>query len=174
VGEQAGSLRLAYRDKGKPYLPDHALHFSVSHSHDRWILALAAAGEIGADIEKIEPLAGMQAIIRTYFHPEEQKRLNALEPQQKMVAFYRQWTQMEAFVKMHGIGLYARMNTIRKLDRTLMFEDQPDSLAACEAYPLYPGYIASIAVRGVMLPAVRMAWTPNPNKSSEECELHAQ
>ncbi len=169
VGEQAGSIRIAYHDKGKPYLPDHHLHFSISHSHDRWIIALSADTEIGVDIEKIEPRGGMEAIIRSYFHQDEQEKFSHMDPQQRLEAFYRHWTQMEAFVKLHRIGLHARMNTIRQQERGLRFDGEPDSYVNCESYRMYPAYIVSIATRGAR-PVMRMNWqdTESSNWGREE------
>jgi 4'-phosphopantetheinyl transferase len=159
VGQQAGSIRIAYHEHGKPYLPDHTLYYSLSHSHEQWIVALTRGREIGADIEKLEPLEGMDAIIRRYYPLNEQEKLNTLDSKQKTYAFYKNWTQMEAFVKMHRMGLYARMNTIQKVGHGLMFEGGPDSWAACESYPMQSEYIASIAMKGSMYPVVMMDWS---------------
>lgn len=168
LGEEATRIRIAYRDKGKPYLPDHALHFSVSHSHDRWIAALTGVAEIGADIEKIAPLSGMEAIMRNYYHKEARDTIARLEPERKIEAFYRHWTQAEAFVKLYGTGLRAGMNTIRRSGHGLLFADDPGSYAACDSFRFDPEYIVSIAMRGALLPVAFMEWTESRNLCGEE------
>jgi phosphopantetheinyl transferase len=171
VEDQAGSIRLAYRDKGKPYLPDHTLYFSLSHSHDVWLLALTTAGDIGADIEKLVPIEGMDAIIRRYLHRDEREKLSGLDPQRKIRAFYQIWTQLEAFVKMHGLGLHAKMSTIRRTALGLVFEADEGAWAACESYSVHSDYMASIAVEGSMPPVVMMEWTPDKSNCERGVEL---
>lgn len=154
TGEPAARIRLAYLDKGKPYLSEHDLYFSLSHSHGRWIAAFTGSGRIGADLEPLMPRSGLDSMIRTYFHKEIRELTEQMEPERKLYHFYKHWTQMEAFVKLHGMGQYATMNTIRSEGQSLMFEGEPDSRAACASYPIHAGYLASIAFEGETMPPV--------------------
>lgn len=83
VMESAQHIQIVYHEKGKPYLRDHPVFFNVSHSHDQWIVALTVRQEIGVDIERIRPLSGMEAMVRKYFHMEDQIKLQALNGEQK-------------------------------------------------------------------------------------------
>src|SRR5690606_21585801 len=75
-------LTFRYGPKGKPDLVrvprDPDLSFSVSHSGD-WVLVAVAAGQrVGADIEAIRPVPGYGRIADRYFAPRECSDLGAV------------------------------------------------------------------------------------------------
>ena len=49
------SIIFEKNEKGKPFVKDLPVHFSVSHSGD-WVICAASKGEIGVDIEQIRPI----------------------------------------------------------------------------------------------------------------------
>lgn len=88
---------------GKPRLDDHpGVHFSLSHSQDRALLAVSEGPEIGADLEKVRAIDHI-GLARRYFHPDEVATIERHEDPRQ--AFFRVWTLKEAVVKALGLGL---------------------------------------------------------------------
>ncbi|MFI7383854.1 4'-phosphopantetheinyl transferase family protein [Streptomyces sp. NPDC049813] len=90
---------------GRPALADApGLHFSLSHSGDLALVALAAV-PVGADVEELtqslaaDDLAGV-------LHPRERAELAALAgPAERRLAVSRAWVRKEAYLKGIGTGL---------------------------------------------------------------------
>lgn len=94
--EEAG---LSRTEKGKPYLPDHPVHFSISHSGPLWVL-LAADQPVGVDIQKCDH-DNFDAISRRFFQPGEQQAVEA----GGLLAFMGIWCRKEAYIKLKGSSL---------------------------------------------------------------------
>ena len=91
--------RVAHEEKGKPYFPDApAVGFSISHSADFWVCALAA-GRIGVDVQQQRPCRAVE-IARRFFHPDE-----AAFIQKTPERFYEVWAAKESYVKYTGQGI---------------------------------------------------------------------
>jgi 4'-phosphopantetheinyl transferase len=97
-------LRLKYGPMGRPELDGHALSFSVSRRAGMALIAIAAMGRIGIDLERRGPLAELDAIC-AMLHPVEQARLAGLPAHARAALFYRIWTRKEAAAKALGRGL---------------------------------------------------------------------
>lgn len=103
LGRDPRSLVFALNEFGKPRLADHpGVHFSLSHSQDRALLAVSEGAEVGADLEMMRPVEHLD-LARRYFHPDEVAAIERHgDPRQ---AFFRIWTLKEAVVKAIGLGL---------------------------------------------------------------------
>lgn len=106
----AESIRFSYGAHGKPSLATAdgeplPLQFNLAHSSHRAMLAVAAAGEIGIDIEKIRPVKSLDGIVAKHFSPLERAAFQALPQEERLQAFFRVWTRKEAVVKAIGTGL---------------------------------------------------------------------
>ena len=100
------SLIVVANEFGKPRLA-HArpVHFSLSHSGGRAVLAICDAAEIGIDLELIRPIEHID-LARRYFHSNEVAAI--VGPPDAAVqsrAFFTIWTLKEAVVKALGSGL---------------------------------------------------------------------
>jgi 4'-phosphopantetheinyl transferase len=97
---------------GKPRLAHHpSLHFSLSHSADRAVLAVSEQLEPGVDIERVRPLDHLD-LARRYFHPNESAAIAGLSQRDdQLQAFFSTWTLKEAIVKALGIGLSIELDT---------------------------------------------------------------
>jgi 4'-phosphopantetheinyl transferase len=80
------------------------LEFNVSHSQDKIIIAIAMGRKVGVDLEKLDLNKDWQNIYPLVFSEQEQNQLTSLIPEQQISAFYRGWTQKEAFLKAIGSG----------------------------------------------------------------------
>ncbi|MFE5731747.1 4'-phosphopantetheinyl transferase family protein [Streptomyces sp. NPDC056528] len=88
---------------GKPYLRGHDAHFSLSHSGDRVLVAVAPV-PVGVDVEAI-PADGPVRDLMSALHPRERTELEALPVPDRPAAFARCWSRKEAALKVSGVGL---------------------------------------------------------------------
>ncbi|WP_279244475.1 4'-phosphopantetheinyl transferase family protein [Candidatus Litorirhabdus singularis] len=103
-------LRFGTIEQDKPVLLDFPeLHFNLSHTASRALLAVTRAAPVGIDIEQQRQLKDREAMIRRYFSVSEQEQLAAPQYAEKSVdkdqAFFRLWTRKEAIIKANGLGL---------------------------------------------------------------------
>lgn len=103
LGRDPRNLVFVENEFGKPRLSDQpGVHFSLSHSQDRALLAVSEGLEIGADLEGVRSVDHL-GLARRYFHRNEVAAIERhADPQQ---AFFRIWTLKEAVVKALGTGL---------------------------------------------------------------------
>ena len=109
LGVDPRHLVFAADDYGKPRLVEPAgstLGFNVSHGRDRSLVAVAATGSLGVDIEEHRPLVGdPHRLAERYFAAPERSALIGRVGGDLLVTFLRIWTQKEAYVKAIGMGL---------------------------------------------------------------------
>jgi 4'-phosphopantetheinyl transferase len=91
---------------GKPFLPENPdLVFNLSHSDDKFLIALARNCWLGVDIEKVKTRVDFSGLVSKCFAEEEKYHWHKLPKAEKETEFYRFWTRKEAFVKAVGRGL---------------------------------------------------------------------
>ncbi len=83
-----------------------SLSFNSSHSENRALVAIAAGGRVGVDIERMREMADYEAIAQRFFSAREQDAVRSLDPEQRVLGFFQCWTRKEAFVKALGLGLH--------------------------------------------------------------------
>ena len=98
------SLPLQEGPHGKPQLPDGP-RFSLSHSGDLALCAVARDREVGVDVEQLRPVPEADSIARRWFSEEEWAAYRVAADARLDGAFLRSWTQREAFLKAIGVGL---------------------------------------------------------------------
>ena len=102
AGYEAPSA-VTYGENGKPFLADIPLSFSLSHSGE-WVVCALADREVGCDVERVRPVR--TAVAGRYFRPEEAATIAAAPtPDERYDRFFRYWTLKESFVKALGSGL---------------------------------------------------------------------
>jgi 4'-phosphopantetheinyl transferase len=106
----ADQVELVQNPFGKPSLPSQGIHFNLSHSGDIVLIALAAGGELGVDVERIRHLENFEQISADFFSPKEVRELRRLPASRAQVAFYACWTRKEAILKAKGVGLSLALN----------------------------------------------------------------
>lgn len=111
TGTPPDRLRFEHGAHGKPSLDDasrngaNALHYNLSHSRGRALIAIAHGREIGVDVEAVRAVPNWPAIARRAFHAEEIARLDALDPGEAPGAFLRLYAGKEAAAKALGVGM---------------------------------------------------------------------
>ncbi|MGC3976306.1 MAG: 4'-phosphopantetheinyl transferase superfamily protein [Nitrospira sp.] len=107
---QAGEIQFVTGRHGKPALAAPSvssdnLQFSLSHSGEYALVAVARGREIGVDVEVLNTNLACVKLAERFFAPPEAQAIAKLcgEAQQRL--FYRLWTAKEAYLKGRGVGL---------------------------------------------------------------------
>lgn len=129
---------------GRPRLPGHELHLSVTHSGDLAALAVSTAGPVGIDLEVVRPL-DHQALLDEALAPEE--RAGPVSPH----AFFTTWTRKESVLKATGAGLSVPMRGVVvtppvEPPRLLDYPGTPRLPAQMLDLALAPGYAGAVTV----------------------------
>jgi 4'-phosphopantetheinyl transferase len=92
---------------GRPQLvpAEHNLEFNVSHSGDLALIAIAAQGPLGVDVEALRHMENALALARRYLTSAESTAIEAAALAQRSAAFLTCWTRKEAVLKSTGAGL---------------------------------------------------------------------
>ncbi|WP_062063873.1 4'-phosphopantetheinyl transferase superfamily protein [Cellvibrio sp. OA-2007] len=112
TGATPEAIEFLRSDKGKPYLPQRDIHFSLSHSGHWALLAVSNIELIGVDIEAVSSTRDLTGIAESYYHPREFAHLQTLAGDAQHDYFYRLWTLKEAFFKAIGTGISAGLEKI--------------------------------------------------------------
>lgn len=110
---RSACCRCGSTEHGRPSIdwPSAALSHNLSRSGQHWLLAVAAPGPVGVDIECHRGLdldrmavASLTAAERLYLReqPDELRR----------EAFFRCWTRKEAVLKACGVGLVTKLDSL--------------------------------------------------------------
>ena len=155
-------VEFSYGPYGKPALarPQDAtgLRFSVAHSDDVALYAIAARREAGVDIERIRPALASLKIAERFFSPGEVAALRASPPASRARAFFECWTRKEAYVKARGEGLSFPFHRFQvsltpREAALLTVADDPEEVARWTLHALEPGdgFAGALAVekRGI-------------------------
>lgn len=105
-----GEIRFIAGSHGKPALlgPPDALggiRFSLSHSGDYAMMAVARGREIGVDVEVRKPDLDCLKLAERFFAPAESQAIATLQGIAQQRRFYDFWTAKEAYLKGRGVGL---------------------------------------------------------------------
>lgn len=123
-------IHFGYAAYGKPQVADQSLeqiarlHFNLAHSGSLAVYAFTRLGEVGVDLEQINPELTGEDIARRFFSASEVAGLDALAAGERALAFFNCWTRKEAFIKAKGMGLSLALD---QFDVTLA-PGQPASL----------------------------------------------
>lgn len=149
LGLEPARIAFVYNPHGKPSVSGSDVRFSVSHSSGWGLQAVTRGGEVGIDIERIDPDFARDEIPERYFSPREVAQLRGLPPDQQPAAFFRCWTRKEAYIKARGLGLALALDSF---DVTLG-PDEPPVLSRADGWSVQdldapPGFAAAIVAEG--------------------------
>ncbi|MFF2377964.1 4'-phosphopantetheinyl transferase family protein [Streptomyces xiamenensis] len=160
------ALRFGAGRYGKPYLEDTRLAFNLSHTAGAALLALAAPGPVGVDIERITA-ADRTAMAERWFAPAEAAAVRAGAGRAGAPSpFWAYWTCKESYVKALGLGL------THPLDRfEVRFAEATADAAVFRGgrrhdgwrvrrLDLPAGYAGAVTVRGPLTRLRTWSWTP--------------
>jgi 4'-phosphopantetheinyl transferase len=160
LGYPPAQFRFQIQAGGKPQLlwpaGAPALSFSLSHSKDLALCAVALERDLGVDVEQIRPLADWPQIAARYFSPDENEVLHALSGEAARAAFFQGWTGKEAYTKALGRGISSQWaqfsvplatDTEARLPAARPEGGAQDVFTVCALAP-GTGYAAAIAAWG--------------------------
>jgi len=107
---EPGEIRFTAGPYGKPALlgsPDvsEGIRFSLSHSGDYALVAVARGREIGVDVEARKAELECLKLAERFFAPAESQAIAKLHGVAQQRLFYAFWTAKEAYLKGRGVGL---------------------------------------------------------------------
>jgi 4'-phosphopantetheinyl transferase len=153
------TCRLCGQPHGKPAVRGGGPEFSVSHSGDLVVVAVATA-PVGVDVEQLDERArelgggDPVTLARMVLAEEERAALAAVDPEGRARAFLVAWTRKEAVTKAQGDGVRAPFaEVVVAADLAVPrvtawpYPQDPRSVSLLDLDP-GPGYVAALAVIG--------------------------
>jgi len=104
------TIQFHYTARGKPFLTQTTLSFNVSHANNCILIAITDNMLVGVDVEYHKKSFDYLSIAREFFTRNEYTNLLTVHPDERHLAFYRCWTQKEAFLKGIGMGLHVSLD----------------------------------------------------------------
>lgn len=162
------ALRFQYNEHGKPAVPNTAVQFNLSHSHELALVAVTREAEVGVDVEHLRPVDDLAALAARNFSARENARWATVAPAQQRHAFFNAWTRKEAYLKALGSGLAVPLD---EFDVSLA-PDEPAALLAVRgaedeaahwtlhAFTPAPGYVGAVALRATGVRFQYWCWSP--------------
>ena len=155
LGSDPGHVRFQFSTKGKPSLAqpqDCTLQFNIAHSGDLILLAFCRNQRLGVDVEQIRSDFATDDIAERFFSSAERAALRELATEQRVAAFFRCWTQKEAYIKATGDGLSLPLHqfdvSVRPGEPAQLLATRPDPLEATRWRMFHldvdPGYAAAL------------------------------
>lgn len=115
LGREPSAVVIDYNRYGKPFISfseNHpGLHFNLSHSKNKAVLAFSSVYPLGVDLEYLRTDLDFHSIAERFFSTEEFRRVSIIPRESQVEAFFFCWTRKEAFMKAKGLGL--SMDTTR-------------------------------------------------------------
>ena len=116
--EHLSSLeQIKFTEKNKPYF-EMPFDFSIAHSGELAICAVAINYKIGVDIELIQPIE--ENNYHDYFSDLEIKKLSRGNKD----LFFQLWTKKEALAKATGMGIFFPFKETNILEDSILFENE--------------------------------------------------
>jgi 4'-phosphopantetheinyl transferase len=97
-------LRFDFGPQGKPRLRGSTLHFSLTHTADQALLALAPF-ELGLDAEELRAERIDAPLARRVMTAEEFDTWSRASREEQVAAFFRLWCAKESVMKATGLGM---------------------------------------------------------------------
>lgn len=121
-------------DNSKPLCPGRC-DFNISHSHEAVFCALAGAGRVGVDVERVREIEA--GLFERMISEDELESAGGGE-----TAFFTCWTRKEAVIKAHGGSGVWHMPRVRLEGDRAFFRDRCWHL---HPLPAADGYAAALA-----------------------------
>jgi 4'-phosphopantetheinyl transferase len=159
VGVPPRELEFVTGEHGKPSIhPRHGsgIHFNLSHSGTKCLIALTRQRELGVDVERIRPLNDWLEIAKRFFSTRETDQLLSLPEALRHDGFFATWCRKEAYIKAIGMGLALELGSFavdadpRHEARLLWIRDDQSEPGfwSMRTLSVPSGYHAALAVRG--------------------------
>lgn len=150
LGQPAGEIEILYAELGKPYLSPRSrpnVHFNISHSGEYALLAFSITHELGIDIERHDPGAIDEGLLRQCLTAPEKLIYEQALPEEKTEFFFDTWARKEAYMKLLGDGLNIPPNEL-SLSPIGPVRETAESYNVCfSPMPSIHGFSSALATR---------------------------
>jgi 4'-phosphopantetheinyl transferase len=154
---------------------DPAVRFSLSHSGDLSLVAVASGREVGVDVEELRPVDDPDDLVVKCFSELEREEWATVPEGLRQPVFLETWTRKEALLKALGEGLSRRLSCFAvtvapgRPARILRFEEEASVAGRFELHPLRPGpgYVGTLAVEGRGLRVLSLEGASLPGHGGE-------
>lgn len=111
---EAAKLDLSPIVNQKPILAGSPfkIHFNISHSGSKILVAIGFNSDVGIDVEKIIPDFDMDGFAEANYHSNELAHIRTLKNNDESDYFYRIWTRKEAWLKLTGEGINDKLKDL--------------------------------------------------------------
>ena len=118
LGIKAASIRIGESEKGRPFIKDADMPFSLSRTKNQFAFVFGKRNQhLGIDIEQIKPDIDFVSIARSHYsHKEQQLVLAQKSISDQKRLFFEIWTRKEALLKAIGIGINTELSKVQVLD----------------------------------------------------------
>ncbi|MFD7660454.1 4'-phosphopantetheinyl transferase family protein [Actinosynnema sp. NPDC059797] len=142
---------------GRPELGTGELSFNLSHTDGCAVIAVAAAGPVGVDVEALRAFPDGVAMARRFFTRAEADRLGRLGEPARSELFLRTWTCKESYLKAVGCGL---SGSLASVDVDLGRREPVPAASGWSVRELRPSarHVAALAVPGEPPRVHRWTW----------------
>jgi phosphopantetheine--protein transferase-like protein len=156
LGVDPGAVRFVAGPHGKPAAvgAGTSIDWNLSHSDELAVIVVARGAQVGVDVERLRPLARVDALARLVCSAAEVAALGALPASERSDAFLRLWSRKEALAKATGAGLGGLA--------------RPDPRLRVSDLPAIDGYVGAVATRrsGTPLDAAASVWGSSSSPSA--------
>jgi 4'-phosphopantetheinyl transferase len=169
IASKPSEIILSIQSAGKPYLPDQAINFNLSHSGNLLVMGFGLYENIGLDIQEEYPISNLEIVLERYFNPEEQAYLSSLDPVIQQSEFFSIWSAKEAYLKALGEGFQVSPRAFSTLpagesSQTYLLSDQkiPEhhQCWTIRDLALQSGFKGAVAVDGQLNRTVMLSFSP--------------
>ncbi len=101
-------IQYQYDNVGKPFIDRREFggySFNLAHTGRYLLLGIGEEGEIGVDVERVNPSRRTDLMGGTVFSPEELSSYKSYDSSSRLRSFYKTWVQKEAVSKALGLGM---------------------------------------------------------------------
>jgi 4'-phosphopantetheinyl transferase len=149
---EADQLRFVIGSRGKPSVwqadGDSPVSFSLSHSADLALIAVARGGKVGIDVERVSCEFEWRPVAELLFTDREMNSIEALLEKERAETFFAFWVCKEAFLKATCDGLAratAPTGIVPRGKRRISFSGSSWTL---ECFVPTPGYVGASCMQG--------------------------
>jgi 4'-phosphopantetheinyl transferase len=156
LGCGADDVRFELGAFGKPSLasPHRGdIHFNLSRSCGRCLIAVGRSAPVGVDLERVRPIGDLDRMAERVLAPAEAFAIRSEQGDAKLRVFYKCWTRKEAYAKAIGLGLALPFDEFcvsvaeRAAPAVLTLVDDDPGAWTLWALEPWPGYVGAVATR---------------------------
>lgn len=174
IAAEPSEIILSTYPSGKPYIPDQAINFNISHSGCLLVMGFGYYENIGVDVQEEYSISNLEIILDRYFSPNEQAYLSSLASDIRQSGFFSIWSAKEAYLKALGEGFQISPRSFSTLpaggsSQTYLLSDQeyPELHRrwTIRDLPLQSGFKGAVAVKGQLNETAMFTIVPDGSKA---------